>query len=89
MASGYGLVSTFWRPVALGQGHTWGEAPLKRLGSGAYELWCRCDLCSWSGPLGRFVRFHKGPDMSTLCDGCTGDEGLVKTMQAEGWTVCG
>jgi len=82
-------MSVFWRPVQLLEYVPERGDRTKRLGAGLYVLWCRCDFCSWSGSATHFVWFHRGPDITQLCENCTGDERILRPMLAESWEPVG
>lgn len=65
--------SSFWRPTSKGYA----------------ELWARCELCRWSGPMDQFVIAEKANgDRALICthDWCAGNALLVTAMQNDGWT---
>jgi hypothetical protein len=57
----------------------------KKLGSGLYQLWGRCDMCAYSGPSQEFDCYTKGCTESLLCLVCSGRH--RNDMLADGWRL--
>jgi hypothetical protein len=81
-------MSTFWRPIGA-MSHLEVRPPMRQVRHGRVcVLWCRCDLCRWSGPAGRFVTLRRGSDVTDIClhDWCYGDPAIARQLREEGWT---
>lgn len=78
-------MSTFWRPIA--ESRRVDNASHKQIGHQLYEMWCRCDLCGWSGPSPNFALAAKGGFTAEFCSSCMIDGRKLAELQAEGW-IC-
>lgn len=74
-------MTCFWRPVPGLLGH-----PMNKVEqAGLREMWCRCDLCLWSGPLEKFMLGARRGDTIEICCDCQRDANLIRMMLREGW----
>lgn len=78
-------MNCFWRPID--QQRRVDSAPHKQLGHGLYEMWARCDLCSWSGPIPNFALAVKGGLTAEFCSKCMTDGRTLEDVRAAGW-IC-
>lgn len=76
-------MSTFWRPVP-GNVMRPRDAYLQRHG-GLSEMWARCDLCQWSGPICDFILAGKNGQTRELCFTCGEDADVIKHLINDGW----
>lgn len=84
-------MSTFWKPITTARVMDLPATPCKKLGQGVYALWCRCDLCTWSGPFESFnlLEHPEHAHASTICDGCRKSEDLMLQLERDGWVMRG
>jgi hypothetical protein len=70
-------MSTFWKPLYGG--------------SLVSQLWARCDLCRFSGPIERFQQWERSDDTTEVCDHdwCGGDRGVQGQLEENGWRRVG
>ena len=82
-------MSVFWKPIHPPVREVTPASRYKRLGSGLYELWARCDICHASGPHHRFASIFKGELLAHVCDGpdCGGAEDTWVNLRGDGWSV--
>jgi len=79
-------MTAFWRPgfrdIERGVFNNIHQMPLS-------ELWCRCELCKWSGPSEHFFSLTQPKTLREIhiCDSpsCGGDENWAQRLVEQGW----
>jgi hypothetical protein len=78
-------MTVFWRPLLLEKPQWDTRKRYKFLGHGAYEMWCRCDLCFRSGPSTGFVFLERNGATGEMCEDCAGNRLTMSELYADGW----
>ncbi len=81
------MPQVFWKPIPSSQIDPNNGRVYKKLGSGAYVLWARCDYCTGSGPYEKMNAIvHRMQELEGLiCDECAHSTSIWSSLYQEGW----